>query len=408
MPAPVSVQATVRSVQLAPLGTTGVMAVWDDEATGVWAAAYDWTNGWSASRQLSGGHQPYVVSDSGTSVVVVWLQPQAGSDGLDVWGARYVDGVGWSKPQSLEAGGGTTSVGVRLAADAAGSVHAAWFRVVTDCSSSSSCAQLVTRRAFAGAWTPQEVIAASVPPSYADLAAAGDGQAIVIVAATPWSRFESHRFRQGAWGPPSVVVDPGASRSFHVGQVSALCMDATGTATVLVNMEFNAVGGLTGGLEPQTDLIAMRNTAGPGGWTGANLRTSSFGGEPWLAADPPSGKLAACWLQFQPRQLWCSAGDDQGVWTTPVRTDGSSLPSGSTNAQLAPGLLRGLAVDPTGLWSFVFVNGAPANVERVATTSGTILAPVAAAPTAGRALAVWIQAGDSSTLGTLWFNRREP
>jgi hypothetical protein len=407
VPASVSVHASVRSVQLALLGTTGVMAVWDDDATGVWAAAYDWTNGWSPPQQLSGGQEPYVVADSGTSAVAAWLQPQAGSSGRDAWAARYISGAGWSTPLLLDAGAGTTSSDVRLAADAAGLVHAVWFRVVFDCTVTGACAQLVTRRAFAGAWTPQEVIDAAVPPSYAELAAGGEGHAIVLVATTPWSRFESQRFRQGAWGPSGVVVDPGNSLFFHVGQVSALRMDATGTATVLVNMEFNPVGS-TEGLQPQTDLVAMRNTAGASGWSGPNLKTSTFGSSPWLADDPPGGNLAACWLQFQPRQLWCSAGDAKGAWTKAVRTDGTSLPAATLYAQLAPGLLRGLAVDATGLWSFAFVHSAPANVEKVAASSSTILQPVATAPTAGRSLALWIEADPGTLKGKLRFNRREP
>jgi hypothetical protein len=107
------------------------IAIWehfDGTRNSIWTNRYVVGPGWGTALPIESDTGdailPQVALDSSGNALAIWHQ----SDGtrFNIWGNRYVAGVGWSTPALLETDNVGNAARTQLAVDATGSALAIW------------------------------------------------------------------------------------------------------------------------------------------------------------------------------------------------------------------------------------------------------------------------------------------
>ena len=399
------ISADEVSVAVTPDGIAfAVWDQWDGTRPNIWSNRYVPGQGWGTPTTIESdpgwAEGEHIAVDPSGTAIAVWHQ----WDGVryNIWGSRYVAGIGWPVPTLLEtdnAGGGTFP---RVAVDPSGNAIAIWSQ------SDGTRTNIWANRYIPGSgWLMPTLLETDNAGGAAFPWVATDpaGNAVAVWQQSDGTRENiwANRFVAGSgWGMASLIETDNAGLAAQ----PRVALDASGNAIAV----WSQVSGVA-------SIWSNRFVLGTG-WAGPVLLETDNAGNAFFprVAVGPAGDAVAVWHQ--------SDGIRVNVWANRYGVGTGWGTAELLESDTTVALLADVAMDPAGnamaVWQQFGVGRMNIWGNRLSTTRGwegphlleTDNAGDAQAPTVrmdgdGNAFAVWYQGGYQGDLARnrIWSNR---
>ncbi len=319
----------------------------------IWAARFDaTTNRWGIPVRITDDTEdasdPQVVVDAAGYAIAVWQQ-YAGTK-VSIWANRFVPGVGWGVPSTIETDDMEDAYEPQVAIDSAGNAIVVWHQNNGAESSIWVNRFEVGTRSAPGGWGVAEIIGSGTTPHVA-VDSTGNGIAVWEQSDDIEDNISANRFIAGpggGWGTATLI-------EMNTGQTAdpRVAIDSTGNAIVVWHQNDGTA----------TNVWVNRFEIGtgsvPGEWRTAEM--IGTGTVPQVAIDS-AGNAVAVWQQFD--------GTQTNIWAN---------------------------------WFIVGLGGGWGVAELIETGTGQAADPKVGVDSSGNAIAIWQQYDGSQD--NIWVNR---